>query len=124
MQFINFPVFGYSIGVVFSTDVIRSIYDYHKNQHDLSDTAAAHVGITGSGRSHLFFDFKAEPGIIAHESWHAVYRMFEYEGMKLDDEAVAYHLGYLVKEVLKAQKKCIGAMNKFYREKRGKKRKK
>jgi hypothetical protein len=39
-------------------------------------------------------------GVIAHEVWHFIYRMFKQFGIKIDNENVAYHLSYTIDEIL------------------------
>lgn len=39
------------------------------------------------------------PGIVAHECWHAIRRMLNNLDVGLENETVAYHLGYLVNRV-------------------------
>jgi hypothetical protein len=43
-------------------------------------------------------------GTIAHESWHAILNMLVRVGADLDNEVVAYHLGYLVDEIVKLKR--------------------
>ena len=113
-QNIDFPVFGYRIGVVFSTHVPLTMKEYFSNfEGTEEDTEACHCPFKNEGKALLFFPFTVAPGTIAHEAYHAVRRMLSYEGIglyeaedddNLDNETVAYHLGYLVKEILKCQK--------------------
>ena len=53
----------------------------------------------------IFLVYNTDAGTIAHECWHCVKRMFEYVGAHLDNELVAYTLGYLVNEVNKLKQK-------------------
>jgi hypothetical protein len=112
-QNIDFPVFGYRVGVVFSTNVPRTVQQYFSNFDDSADTEACHCPCKNEGKAMLFMPFAVEPGTIAHECYHAVRRMLSYEDVglyevddesRIDNETVAYHLGYLVKHVIAFQK--------------------
>ena len=97
---IIFPVFvGYRIHVVFTDDLRKSRIARYGDE-GLSEEAAAMHCIAKNGNAHLIFNTeKANPGILAHESWHAIRGMLEWAGAELDNEVVAYHLGYLFQHV-------------------------
>ena len=94
---ITFPVFvGYRVHVVFTDDLRKSRIARYGDKGLSEDAAALHC-VAKNGNAHLFFDLsKVSTCIIAHESWHAVRRMLEWAGAELDNEVVAYHLGYIV----------------------------
>ncbi len=109
-QNIDFEVFGYRVGVVFSTHIRQTIKSYFKNYDDESDTHACHCPFKNEGRALIFLPFDAKPGTIAHEAYHAIRRMFEYEDIgdrdSFDNETVAYHLDFLVRRILKCQREA------------------
>jgi hypothetical protein len=94
---IRFPVFGYTVYVVFTTDMERTVTSIPRIKGaDTKDAAALHVSVAGKPWSYLVFKYKPTCHEIAHESWHAVRRMLlEWTEVGLNDEAVAYHLGYM-----------------------------
>lgn len=54
---------------------------------------------------YILLNFKATPGTIAHEAWHAVQHMFDTLGIEPTNEIVAYHLEHLVDFIVKMQKR-------------------
>ncbi len=112
---ISFPVFsGYTIHVVVGDCLKKSIAArYPESDHDLSNTDAMTFRAEG-GHAHIFMqtDSLYTPykcaGVLAHEVWHAVRTMLLYvgvggtqEGEPLNNEVVAYHLGYVVEKATK-----------------------
>ena len=102
---IDFPIFGYRIGVVFADDVDRTAGYYFSNFVPDEGTYAFHFPFKGENKAMIFLPFKANINTIAHESYHAVRRMLQHLGIglyedagteQIDNEAVAYHLGYVV----------------------------
>lgn len=95
----------YVIHVVFTNDLAasyRARYPMKALDRDMNDTHAFHaVSRRPGGHAHLFFKIGDTPaGVVAHECWHAVREIFDYSGVeRLDNEMVAYHLGWLVQEV-------------------------
>jgi hypothetical protein len=99
-QQIKFPVFAdYTIHVIFTDSIARSRKGRYGTE-GAAEGAAAMSSVAVGGHGHLFFKRENSAGIIAHEAWHAIYRMFEYLGSELDNEMVAYHLTYLVDKIL------------------------
>jgi hypothetical protein len=103
---IELPVFHWTVEVVITSQVLKY---------------ARHVGWRGSKGEettrgiNMFFDEDlttaiviqpdATAGTIAHEAWHSVYRMLTHMGAALDNETVAYHLGYLVEAITQFKRK-------------------
>lgn len=58
-----------------------------------------HGGGAAGSSSLLILHESCSPGIVAHESWHAIRRILTSLDVELDNEAVAYHIGYLVNKV-------------------------
>lgn len=102
---IVFPVFGdYTIHVVVSDDVCESRKKrdgYFGESFEGTARALHSYSLTRPAESWLFLHGLAKPGSIAHESWHAVYRMMDWAGARIENEIVAYHLDYLVDKVWK-----------------------
>jgi len=104
IKLIEFPVFcGYVIHVEITSDIPKALLKYPQTRKiDMdNETQGLAVHDTDAPFSFIFLPHNASVGDIAHESWHAVRRMMEYVGAELDNEAVAYHLGYMVQEIFK-----------------------
>ena len=95
-----FPVFSeYRVVLVVSSDIDASFKKRHGilgTNYNLAGCEAAHQAIPGKMKAFLFFRPGATNGTVAHECWHTIHKMFGAVGACLDNEAVAYHLGYLV----------------------------
>ena len=65
------------------------------------DDGTAGLAVHADTLSFVFLPYSASVGSIAHESWHVVRRMMEHAGVELDNEAVAYHLGFLVNKIFR-----------------------
>jgi len=96
-------VFGYKIIAVISENVIVSRNKRHriigsktcKNQA----VVALHSPVPSRPVAFIFLRPKASPGTVAHESWHAVRYMLRWACADLEEEVVAYYLGYLVNKI-------------------------
>lgn len=103
---IRFPVFAnYIVYVVVTEDIKASSDKVYKIEpvDDEKATAAMHAApADGTPEAYLFFHpERLHYGTIAHESWHCVRRLLMLMGAELENEVVAYHLGYLVTELHK-----------------------
>jgi hypothetical protein len=104
---IEFPVLSYYVVHVEITVDIRAAMKKYKNIKDLADedfpgdNPACAVHVKGENFSFMFFRPNPSINAIAHESWHVVRRIMDHLGADLDNEMVAYHLGYLVEKVFK-----------------------
>jgi hypothetical protein len=106
---LKFDAFGYRVRVIFTNDVVASRIkrDRILGKYDGSYASGLHSWSADKAQSYLFLGADARPCTIAHESWHAVRRMLLFCGAELENEVVAYHLGYLVGEIHKLQKQLI-----------------
>lgn len=91
----------YTVHVIISNDVVRSIKkaDFSHHLTDDSEPEAMHIFNTKAATSYLFLPFKTSVEVAAHESWHVIRRLLTYRGAELDSETVAYHVGYLAQIV-------------------------
>ncbi len=99
-----FSVFSnYRVHIVITDNLARS----RKARYGTEGKSEGAVALSSSsvdGHSHIFMKEDASAEIIAHESFHIIYRMFEYIGAdKMDNEIWAYHLGWLVGKVSEFQ---------------------
>jgi hypothetical protein len=102
----TFPVFrGYTVNIIFTNDVTaaRAKRNDCLGISDFGYDVEAMHGTDGQGTSILFFQEAASAETIAHESWHAVHALMRWVGASLEDEIVAYHLSYIVDQVVKFQ---------------------
>ena len=108
---VKIPALDYHIKVI----VTDSVSEY---QHSLgicdhgSNPEASHL-FGGSHDSMLVFHPFPSPGTVSHEAWHAVRQMMLNAGAELDNELVAYHLGYIVEEVHKLLFKNVEKMEEM-----------
>lgn len=100
---VAFQVLGHQVSIMFCDDVKRTMAEIHPEVGRIEDAAALIYKYNHAAKSEIFVKFDADIGSIVHESFHAVWNIFEYHGMKRDDEAMAYHMGFLVNEIARAQ---------------------
>ena len=93
---------GYQVRVVLTNDLNQSLEKHGFTGDEPKDTAGLALHCEKHMHSYIFLQLKEpEPGYIAHESWHVVKRICDHLGIKLDNEVVAYLLGYIVEKVHK-----------------------
>lgn len=106
---ICFPVFAnYTVRVVLTPDVAksRSARDSEiGNKYDGGDPLGIHA-FNGNGDAWIFLPLTVEPGTVAHECFHCINRMMQWIQADLENEVVAYHLGFLVTEVSNFLRRC------------------
>ena len=98
---------GYEVHIELSSDPEKALSKYPetKNAEWGAETDGIAIHCKDEGRSFVFLKHNASAGNVAHESWHVVRRMMNWLGVDLDNEAVAYHLGYLVNRIVEAQRR-------------------
>jgi len=96
----KFPVYDYEIVVIQANDVERT---GKLLGVDFSHTEAGFVTDPKQPlRLWLVFGMNTDESVVAHEASHAIRAMMLAVGARPeDDEAFAYHLGYLVKKLHK-----------------------
>ena len=98
---IKFPVFAdYRVHVIVTDDLQKSRDARFDNAQSTEGLDACCCSVLNGHASCIFLQKEASSGTIAHEAWHAVYKMFRQIGAELEEEMVAYHLGYLVDEIM------------------------
>jgi hypothetical protein len=116
--YFTFPVFrGYLVYIIFTNDVTaaRAQRNDVLGVSDFGPGVEAMHGTDGRGTSLLFFQEKASSGTIAHEAWHVVYELMRWIGASLEDEVVAYHLSYIVGQVVKFQNRRYNDRRRKYK---------
>lgn len=100
---IDFPVFGYTLNVVLTNciDISRNKINNKVGvpESRFDDCSGLHSYNKNDSEGFVFITASSPAGTIAHESSHAIYRMFTFYGVGFDDEAFAYHLGFVVDKV-------------------------
>jgi hypothetical protein len=107
----GFEVFGHLVSVMFCDDVKNTMVKLHPEIGSVDDAEALIYKYTRQAKSEIFIKFDAKVGSITHEAFHAVWNLFAYHGMERDDEAMAYHMGYLVEALVGAQLEALEAKN-------------
>lgn len=108
--YLDFDVFGYRVCFIFTNDLQRARHEYDDiigHTYDMTGAGACHCAVdaTGDNASYLFFKLKATPEQIAHEAYHAIFRLRAWSAVKDDGgEFTAYHLGHLVGNIDAFQK--------------------
>ena len=110
---IDFPVFNYSIYVVYTSDIARSrkarsVFIGAPDEELGSYVDGLHSFSPIDPDSFVFFTPSTSIGVITHEAFHALWRMFKWVGAKLENETFAYHLSYLVDKILEQKKQWDG----------------
>jgi len=98
----TFPVLNnYTVRVIVSDKLANAVSKYpglKEFAEDYSDKEAR-VFTCESHHCYMFLPTDACVRTIVHECWHVMKAMMVYVGIKLDQETVAYHLGYLTQKV-------------------------
>ena len=106
---VDFPVYKYRMFFIYTNDLKRSrealshkvgVYKY-----DYETTGALHSSNDKVPDSFVIFTTDVTVGVIAHEVFHAIWQMFSYYDIELDNENVAYHLNYILDLVIEFKNK-------------------
>lgn len=97
--------FPFRVQVIVTSDVNQSIIKRERlvGKHEPNDSiyALQCESARGDGISYIFLPFDADPGTVAHESYHAIRTMLRFVGSECEEELLAYHLGHLVRAIHK-----------------------
>lgn len=97
---INLPTFHYEVFVVVTNNISKAAARIEgkltEPQEFYDQAAAMALHNHNKGKSYILLPPKTDIGDITHECWHVIRRIFSYIGAELENEIVAYHLGYLV----------------------------
>jgi hypothetical protein len=107
LETIPIPTLQYRVHVVVTDDFPKTMKALYLKNNGVTDDAGALTFTpipNDDAESYIFLRKKKRSGKnhhlivneIAHESWHVVNRMFKNVGAELENEMVAYHLGYIV----------------------------
>jgi hypothetical protein len=95
---LEFKALDLAVNLVLTTDVEKSTLKIDP-KYDGGATGALWIFNPTTQDAHIILPFRPDMGMIAHECWHCVRRLLRYIGAELDNEVVAYHLGYAVNVV-------------------------
>jgi hypothetical protein len=109
---IPFPVFNYTIYVVFTDNLVDTADKLVKqgklrNPHNIDDTTDAFT-VRMPNQSYTILVFKRDATVsqINHECYHALSNMFRWIGATHEEEIFAYCTGYLTNLVFEDQVKA------------------
>ena len=128
---VQFPVWHYDIYVVLTSNVdlsTKKISDMINSTElkcgKYSDSAhgGCHIAHHKALDSYVILPTDAPCGAVAHEAWHAIRYMLTSAGADLDSETVAYHLGYLVNQIIKFLIRTENRQNELRKKRREEKR--
>jgi hypothetical protein len=112
-KLLTFPVFAsYYVNIVFTNSLQKSYDARFIDPHDCSSAKAMSVTVPGKPTGFVFLLRTATPGVISHESCHAIRAMLECVGVAIDDEVFAYHVEFLVEAILAFKKKLPAARSR------------
>ena len=104
---IEFPVLShYCVHVEVASDIREAILKHKIIKHVVDESfpgkdQAVAVHVRDDCFSFMFFRPNPSVDEVTHECWHVILRIMEHLGAKLDNEIIAYHLGYLVGKTFK-----------------------
>lgn len=104
---------NYRIIIVLTKDIAASVAylaerdNFFADNDRVQDCLACHLHPKDRGHSYLVFGPNMAASSIAHECWHMIFNLMQFAGISLEDEFVAYHLGYAVQQVVDFQHKTL-----------------
>ena len=107
---ITFPIFGYEFRVNYTDSIQKTRDKDNLVLGALKSELGEYVdGLHSNNKRHpysyIYFTPKTSIGVIAHEVFHAIWRMFKYIGAKNENEIFAYHLSHTLDEILSFKNK-------------------
>jgi hypothetical protein len=96
-KIVKLVTYGYTVKVIVSSDIERSARK--RGYLFLEGSYAQHSYTEGKPESVLFLPAVLDISLVAHESFHAVWRVMKFIGAKHEQEVMAYLLGHVVDEV-------------------------
>ena len=120
-------LWNYEVHIILTSDVDLSTDRIH---HVIESTelvfsahhGGCHVAHAKAMESYVILPMDAPCSAVAHEAWHAIRYMMVSAGADLDSETVAYHLGYLVGQIIKFLVKNDKHQNDLRKKRREKNR--
>lgn len=97
-----FPTYGYKLRVTITENVgktARKLYPDLPSHQTSSVVEAIHIVKDSCSTAHIILPYEAGVNCIVHECSHFVWWLMDEIGAQLENEIVAYHLGYTVERV-------------------------
>ena len=113
---IPFPPFDYRVYVHFINNLKDSVEIVNKKEkfgmtkeriNEVAYGGGFHLYSKSRPTSHVFLPVYADSNQIVHECYHVVSNMFRWIEAEHEEEVFAYHLGYLVQQVITDFKKML-----------------
>ena len=113
---IPIPIYDYRIYLYFVNDFNGALKKINvkekigidpKRLIDLGSGGGVHLHNKSRPRSYIFLKVGADSNQIVHECYHAISTIFRWIESDHEEEVFAYHLGYLVQQVVSDQKKML-----------------
>lgn len=98
----SYPTYGYKLRVTITENVgatARKIYPDLPVNQTTGIIEAIHVVKDCCNTAHIVIPYEAGINCIVHECSHFVWWLMDQIGAQLENEVVAYHLGYTVERV-------------------------
>lgn len=96
---VRFPVTANYCVRIIVTDHIANSFEKRLGEGKIDGSTDGCCYHDHKGTTWMFLSPKITAGTVAHESFHVMYELLDYIGSKLENEIVAYHLGYLVDQI-------------------------
>ena len=102
-KIIKFPALSnYRVHVEITSSLKKSLAKYPATKAVEMDENTHGLAVhTDNAFSYIFLPYHTSAGDIAHEAWHVIRQMMKYLGIELENESVAYHLGYLTDKIFR-----------------------
>jgi hypothetical protein len=102
---IDLKPFPYDVKLVVTDSIIETEKQIRTNNNDLctkakadESTGAMAMYSVHSRKMYILMPYACDIGYIAHEVWHIVRALLTSVGATLDNEVVAYYIGWLTRE--------------------------
>lgn len=93
----------YKVKIVLTHDLDKALKSF-KHTTDVESggetTGGIAIHVNEERLSYIFIPYGSSTGSMAHEAYHAVRHMLDECSIELENEVVAYHLGYLMNEIV------------------------
>lgn len=98
-----FPMYKYKIHIVKTTDIMlsrnnRSGIIGHELVMNGGQPEGLHSYNKDEAEAFIFLEWNSNMGVLCHECYHGITRLFRWIQAEHEEEVFAYHLGYLVEQ--------------------------
>lgn len=120
---IDLSPFPYELRIIVTDDIMvteKRIRDSYKDKSPLKadkNTGAMAMHSAGVKAMFILLPFACDVGNVAHEVWHTVRSLLLFVGAGLENEVVAYYLGWLTRESVRFNYEATKAYEKVLKRK-------